>query len=54
MTLMLIKYQFHERESYGTKKSLKYFIGYSHNDDIGPLCIKLTQMIDYVKHFDSN
>ena len=36
------------------KKSLKYFIEYSHNDDIGPKCIKLPQMISYVKHFDSN
>ena len=35
------------------KNSLKYFIGY--NDDvIKPLCIKLPQMIAYVKHFDSN
>ena len=32
---------------------LKYFIGY--NDDvIRPLYIKLPQLIDYVKHFDSN
>ena len=37
-----------KKESYGTKKSLKYFIGY--NDDvIRPLCIKLPQMIGYVK-----
>ena len=42
-----------KKESYGTKNSLKYFIGY--NDDvIMPLCIKLPQMIDYVKHFDSH
>ena len=42
-----------KKESYGTKNSLKYFIGY--NDDvIGPLCIKVPQMIGYVKHFDSN
>ena len=42
-----------KKESYGTKKSLKYFIGY--NDDvIRPLCIKLPQMIGYVKNFDSN
>ena len=35
------------------KTSLKYFIGY--NDDvIRPLCIKLPQMIGYVKHIDSN
>ena len=34
--------------------SLKYFIGYSDPDVIGPLLIKLPQMIGYVKHFDSN
>ena len=42
-----------KKESYVTKNSLKYFTGY--NDDVvRPLCIKLPQMIDYVKHFDSN
>ena len=47
-----------KKESYGTKNSLKYFIGY--NDDVDdddvirPLCIKLSQMIGYVKNFDSN
>ena len=42
-----------KKKTYGTKNSLKYFIGY--NDDvIRPLCIKLPQMIDYVKNFDSN
>ena len=40
-------------ESYGTKYSLKYFIGY--NDDVTrPLCIRIPQMIGYVKCFDSN
>ena len=43
-----------KKESYGTKNSLKYFIGYNDNDVIRPLCIKLPQMIGYVKHFDSN
>ena len=42
-----------KKESYGTKNSLKYFIGYN-NDVIRPLCIKLPQMVGYVKHFDSN
>ena len=37
-----------KKESYGTKNSLKYFIGY-----IVALCIKLSQMIGYVKNFDS-
>ena len=43
-----------KKESYGTKKSLKYFIGYNDDDVIRPLCINLPQMIGYVKHFDSN
>ena len=43
-----------KKESYGTKKSLKYFIGYNDDDVIRPLCIKLSQMIGYVKNFDSN
>ena len=42
-----------KKESYGTKNSLKYFIGYN-GDVIRPLCIRLPQMIGYVKHFDSN
>ena len=42
-----------KKESYGTKNSLKYFIGYNDDDDvIRPLYIKLPQMIGYVKHFD--
>ena len=45
---------FLKKESYGTKNSLKYFIGYNDNDVIRPLCIILPQMIVYVKHFDSN
>ena len=36
------------------KNSLKYFIEYSDDDFIRPLCIKLPQMIAYVKCFDSN
>ena len=43
-----------KEEPYGTKKSLKYLIGYDDNGVIRPLCIKLPQMIDYVKCFDSN
>ena len=43
-----------KKESYGTKNSLKYFIGYNDGDVIRPLCIILRQMIGYVKHFDSN
>ena len=43
-----------KKESYGTKNLLKYFIGYNDGNVIRPLCIKLRQMIGYVKHFDSN
>ena len=43
-----------KKESYGTKHSCKYFIGYNNGDVIIPLCIILPQMIGYVKHFDSN
>ena len=43
-----------KKESYGTKNSLKYFIGYNDGDAIRQLCIILSQMIGYVKHFDSN
>ena len=39
---------------YGKKSSFKYIIGYNDHDYIGPLCIKLPQMIGYVKRFDSN
>ena len=43
-----------KKESYGTKNSLKYFIGYNDGDAIRPLCVLLPQMIGYVKHFDSS
>ena len=43
-----------KKESYGTKNSFKYFIGYNDGDVIRPLCIKLPQMIGYVKNSDSN
>ena len=36
------------------KKSFKYFIGYNDDDVIRPLCIKLSQMVGYVKNFYSN
>ena len=42
-----------KEEPYGKKTSFKYLIGY--NDDvIRPLCIKVLQMIGYVKCFESN
>ena len=43
-----------KKESYDTKNSVKYFIGYNDDDVVIPLCIKLPQMIGSVKHFDSN
>ena len=43
-----------KKESYGTKNSLRYFIAYNDNDVIRLLCIKLPQMIGFVKNFDSN
>ena len=42
------------RESYGTKNSLKSFIGYNDDDAIRPLFIRLPQMIGLAKHFESN
>ena len=42
-----------KKEPYGKKILFKYVIGYN-DDDIRPLCVKLLQMIGYVKHFDSN
>ena len=41
-------------ETYGTKKSFKYFIGYNDNDVIRLLCVKLSQMNDYAKKFEFN
>ena len=43
-----------KKPSHGAKNSVKYFIGYNDDDVIRPLCIRLRQMIGYVKCFDSN
>ena len=43
-----------KKEPYGTKNALKYFIGYSDNDVIGPLCLRLPQMTGYARKFDKN
>ena len=43
-----------KKESYGTKNSLRYFIGYNDNDVIRPLCIRLSQMTGYARKFDEN
>ena len=42
------------KESYGMKNATKYLIGYIDNDEIKPVCIRLPQMIGYVKYFDDN
>ena len=39
-----------KKAAYGTE-SIKYYIGYNDDAIIRPLCIKLPQMIGYVKHF---
>ena len=33
-----------QKETYGKNESIKYFIGYSDNDVIKPLCIMLSQI----------
>ena len=43
-----------KKESYGTKKAIKYFIGYIDNNEIKPICIRLPQIIGYVKYFGVN
>ena len=40
-----------KEEPYGTKNSLKYFIGYNDSDVIRPLCIRLPQMTGCVRKF---
>ena len=40
---------------YGTKNSVKYFIGYNDEEDvIRPLLLKLPQMIGYLKEFNDS
>ena len=43
-----------KKEPYGNKNSVKYFIGYSDNDIIRPLCMRLPQMTGYARKFDEN
>ena len=49
---MLLKVS--KKEPYGIKNSFQYFIEYNDNDLIRPLCIKLPQMIGYVRKFEGN
>ena len=44
----------YKEESYGAKNSFKYFIAYSDNDAIRPLCIKIPQMIGYIRKSEGN
>ena len=43
-----------KKQPYGTKNSFKYFVRYNDNDIISSLCIKLPQMIGYVRKFEGN
>ena len=43
-----------KKEPYGTKNSVKYFIGYNDNDVITSLCVRLPQMTGYTRKFDEN
>ena len=43
-----------KKEPYGNKNSLKYFIGYSDNDVIRLLYIRLSQMTGYARTFYKN
>ena len=43
-----------KKEQYGKYNSFRYFIGYSYNDVIRPLCLKLSQMTGYINHFNEN
>ena len=43
-----------KKEPYGTKNSLKYFVGYNDNDNIRPLCVRLPQMTRYARKFNEN
>ena len=43
-----------KKEQYGTKNSHKYFTGYSDNDNIRPLCIRLSQMTGHARKFNEN
>ena len=42
------------QETYGTKNSFKYFIGYNDNDFIRPLWINLSLTNGYVRPFEGN
>ena len=41
------------KETYGKNNSLIYFIGYNNNDVIRPLCLRLSQMTDFINKFNN-
>ena len=41
------------KETYGKNNSLIYFIGYNDNDVIRPLCLRLSQMTDFINEFNN-
>ena len=43
-----------KKEPYGTKKGLKYFIGYNDDNVISTLCLRLSQITGYVKKFEND
>ena len=43
-----------KEKPYGSKNYFRYFIGCNDDDAIKPLCIKLPQMIGYVRKFEGN
>ena len=43
-----------EKEPYGNKNSVKYFIGHNDNDIIRPLYIRFPQMTGHARKFDEN
>ena len=43
-----------KKEPYDTKNSFKYFIGYSDNDVIRPLYLRLPKITGYTRKFDEN
>ena len=43
-----------KKETYVTKNSFKYFLGYNDNDVIRPLCVKLPRTTGYARRFDEN
>ena len=51
---ILIKYLSLKKNHMAQKNAAKYFIAYIDNDEIKPICIRLPQMIEYVKYFDAN